>query len=212
MAILFPSICAAFSAETVNQELCFREQRPIILTGVNVREPRDVLFQGDDGIGHVLYWCSNHAPQQWTPQVAQIRTVLEGFNFRMWSSHLADMPHINGALINRYCHGKDSMGFHDDKYLAMGRHPLILSVSLGATRKFQLRHCKEQEGHSFLLEHGSVLLMYGRKLQKCWKHGVPKDNKVTCSSQFRLNLSFRHHLQESAIDTQNKTKKRSKHL
>ena len=62
----------------------------------------------------------------------------------------------------------------------------IVSVSFGATRRFDLRHF-DGEKFSINLEDGSVLIMAG-ELQQYWKHQVPIERKI---KQPRINLTFR---------------------
>ena len=64
---------------------------------------------------------------------------------------------------------------------------MIASLSLGATRRFLLRHNKTRETLSLELEDGSLLLMRG-SLQHHWRHCLPKD--PACSGS-RINLTFR---------------------
>ena len=42
---------------------------------------------------------------------------------------------------------------------------------------------------SFAVHNGSLVIMYGTKLQEIWKHSIEKMKL----SQLRINLSFRHH-------------------
>lgn len=81
------------------------------------------------------------------------------------------------------------MGWHSDDEKALGKETAIASVSLGAERKFALRHKgKRNDGPiSVRLEDGSLLLMEGAT-QTFWQHSVPKTAKITTP---RINLTFR---------------------
>lgn len=79
------------------------------------------------------------------------------------------------------------MGWHADKERELGQNPVIASLSLGATRRFLLRHNRTRETVSLELENGSLLVMRG-SLQHHWRHCVPKDSAGTGS---RINLTFR---------------------
>lgn len=46
---------------------------------------------------------------------------------------------FNSMLANLYRDGKDSVDWHSDNESALGRNPVIASVSLGETRSFELR-------------------------------------------------------------------------
>jgi alkylated DNA repair dioxygenase AlkB len=96
---------------------------------------------------------------------------------------------FNSVLLNLYRNGVDSMGWHSDDERELGERPVIASVSLGATRRFRLRHKKRTDVEPVVvdLEHGSLLIMRG-ETQRFWKHQLPKTRKV---SESRLNLTFR---------------------
>lgn len=100
---------------------------------------------------------------------------------------------LNSVLVNLYRTGDDSVSWHADNEVLFGENPDIVSVSLGATRKFELAP-KYAYGsrpvceHSFELNHGSVLVMKG-DMQKHWLHQIPKANNV---HSHRYNLTFRN--------------------
>ena len=67
---------------------------------------------------------------------------------------------FDSVLLNLYRDGRDSMGFHADDEPELGDNPLIASVSLGATRRFELRSKRGKPPPLALaLEHGSLLVM-----------------------------------------------------
>ncbi|MEI8024026.1 MAG: alpha-ketoglutarate-dependent dioxygenase AlkB, partial [Actinomycetota bacterium] len=68
-----------------------------------------------------------------------------------------------------------------------GLEPTIASVSLGATRRFDMRHRKTGETIKIQLESGSLLVMAG-KSQQNWVHQVAKTKRV---HEPRINLTFR---------------------
>merc|ERR1719215_2074214 len=101
--------------------------------------------------------------------------------------------------------GQDSVGWHTDNeplFEAESNDACILSLSLGATRKFVL---KEQErvaeggkpkSKSFPLHHGDLATMEG-KFQRYYLHAVPKEPHVL---EPRINLTWRwitHHSREN---------------
>ena len=47
---------------------------------------------------------------------------------------------FNSVLANLYRDGRDCMGWHSDDEPELGPAPVIASVSLGATRRFVLKH------------------------------------------------------------------------
>ncbi|MDA0150161.1 alpha-ketoglutarate-dependent dioxygenase AlkB family protein [Vibrio sp. LaRot3] len=94
---------------------------------------------------------------------------------------------FNSVLINLYRNGQDSMGWHQDNEPELGRNPVIASLSLGAERKFVLKHNETNEKITYQLSSGSLLVMAG-ETQHFWKHALPKTTRVSTP---RINLTFR---------------------
>jgi len=94
------------------------------------------------------------------------------------------------AQMNYYRTGTDYIGFHCDSEVHPG--DLVASISLGAPRRFVLRHKKWKENTTdkveFVLQNGSLIIMKG-DTQDHWKHAIPKQPKV---SESRINLTFRN--------------------
>ncbi|MBQ4813580.1 alpha-ketoglutarate-dependent dioxygenase AlkB [Pseudoalteromonas luteoviolacea] len=114
---------------------------------------------------------------EWLPVLSSIRARLQqqyGQSF-------------NALLLNWYRDGQDTMGWHSDDERELGNEPMIVSVSLGASRLFKIRDKVTRETYSILLETGSFLMMSGRS-QHDFEHSLPKQAKV---SQGRINLTFR---------------------
>ncbi|WP_116473766.1 alpha-ketoglutarate-dependent dioxygenase AlkB family protein [Zobellella maritima] len=116
-------------------------------------------------------------PVPWTPTVQAIR------------ERVIDIcrQEFNGVLLNLYRHGRDSMGWHADDEPELGQNPVIASVSLGATRRFLLRHRHSDQRRVLELGHGSLLVMAG-EMQHHWQHALPK---TTSATGRRINLTFR---------------------
>jgi alkylated DNA repair dioxygenase AlkB len=94
---------------------------------------------------------------------------------------------FNSVLANWYRDGQDSNGWHADNEKELGKNPVIASLSLGETRRFDLRHTKTKEKVQLELKSGSLLIM-GGELQHFWKHQIAKTKKVKAG---RINLTFR---------------------
>ena len=79
------------------------------------------------------------------------------------------------------------MGAHADNEHLLGENPDILSLSLGATRKFVLIENATNLLESIDLEHGNILQMEGTT-QEHFKHAIPP-----CAHYegVRLNITFR---------------------
>ncbi|MCH8083059.1 MAG: alpha-ketoglutarate-dependent dioxygenase AlkB, partial [Myxococcales bacterium] len=116
----------------------------------------------------------------WLPVILELKTRVEA---------ACNAP-FNSVLLNLYRDGADSMGWHSDDEPELGERPVIASLSLGATRRFRLRHRrrKELEAVAIELENGSLLIMEG-DTQRFWKHQVSKSKRV---AEPRVNLTFRN--------------------
>ena len=151
-------------------------QGTIVMFGRELREPRLSAWLGDEGAGYT-YSGRRLVPAPWTKTTAALRDA---------ASSVAGCA-FNSVLVNRYRDGNDSMGFHADDEPELGPDPVIASVSLGAARRFVLRHRKDRASSlSLTLPHGSLLVMAGTT-QRFHRHAVPK----TRDAGERLNLTFR---------------------
>ena len=107
-----------------------------------------------------------HVLRHATPAVA----VDTGARARTRSCEPTLRLRIQSVLANRYRSGQDAMGWHADDEPELGEEPVIASLSLGATRRFRLRHrARRHDIHAFDLPHGSLLVMSGA-IQRCWMH------------------------------------------
>lgn len=145
--------------------------------GGQVPFPRLTAWQGDPGAVYVYSGVRN-TPSPWTSTVLMLRDRLQeklGAKF-------------NSVLLNCYRGGVDSMGWHADDEPELGNEPVIASVSLGATRTFELRHRKKAlPWERYALAAGSLLVMKGTT-QENWLHRVPKEPNAHGE---RINLTFR---------------------
>jgi alkylated DNA repair dioxygenase AlkB len=152
------------------------KQEHLRLYGREIPFPRLTAWCGDPGAVYTYSGIVNE-PRAWTAGLARLRDRL----------HVALGVRFNSALLNLYRTGSDSMGWHADDEHELGERPLIASVSLGATRRFELRPLRKGDSRGLALEHGSLLVMSG-DTQRCWKHQVPKEPTVRAS---RVNVTFR---------------------
>lgn len=164
--------------ETLSTTLAWRQDH-IRVFGKTHPIPRLQVFQGEAGLCY-RYSHLSLTSQPWHPQVEALRTRLQ---------QVCQTP-FNCVLINYYRNGADRMGWHSDDEPELGHNPVIASVSLGATRRFVMRHRyqKTVAKLDLTLEHGSLLLMAGRT-QHFWQHALPASKPV---QQGRINLTFRY--------------------
>lgn len=153
------------------------QQPQMHIYGRQLPVPRLVAWYGDAEASY-RYSGLTHQPLSWTPLLAQIRAQVE---------QAVGQP-LNGVLLNYYRDGQDSMGWHSDDEAELGANPLIASLNLGGTRRFDLRRKGGNRiEHSLPLQHGSLLVMRG-PTQHHWQHQVAK-TRSPCAP--RLNLTFR---------------------
>lgn len=153
------------------------QQPQLFIHGRYHKTPRLTAWYGDTQARY-RYSGQIHQPLAWTPLLATIRQRVEA----------AVAAPFNAVLLNYYRDGQDSMGWHSDAEAELGRNPLIASLNLGGTRRFDLRRVGSSRiEHSLQLEPGSLLVMRG-PTQHYWQHQVAK-TRQPCAP--RLNLTFR---------------------
>ena len=147
--------------------------------GEKINQPRFTLWFGPCDYRYYKYTLSHQSFSEYS-WLDALREDLE----------LSLGLKLNSVLVNLYRTGDDRVGWHADNVVLFGENPSIVSVSLGATRKFELASCSSKPvcKHSFALDHGSVLVMKG-DMQKHWVHRVPQANNV---HSHRYNLTFRN--------------------
>lgn len=154
---------------------CEWEQKPGIFGHM---QPRLIASYGDAGVSY-RYSGMDYGALPWIDSLLEIRNKIE-----------AVQGEYNYCLLNRYRSGSDSMGWHADDEPEVGN--VIGSLSLGATRKFRIRHIETRETKTFLANHGSLIIMAGT-MQHFWQHEVPKTKQNVGE---RINLTFRQIVKE----------------
>jgi len=150
---------------------------PIILFGKKVLQPRLTSWIADKRITY-KYSSIELMSAGWPGFLEPIRRAVE----------TTTAVGFNSMLANCYRDGQDSMGWHADDEPELGANPLIASISLGATRRFVMRRKTDhRQKHELLLEHGSLLIMWG-PTQHNWQHSIPKARNIASP---RINLTFR---------------------
>lgn len=177
---LWPAAFTAAAADalfaSLRQEVAWRSEE-VMIFGQARRVPRLVAWYGDP-LAVYTYSGTRHQPLPWTPAIAEVRARVAALAGRCF----------NSVLLNLYRGGADGMGWHADDEPELGPNPVIASVSLGAVRRFRLRHrCRGGQALALDLPHGSLLLM-GGALQHHWVHAIPKTRRPVGE---RINLTFR---------------------
>jgi alkylated DNA repair dioxygenase AlkB len=177
-AILYPEFLESTLADEILEEIIATnswEQQTLLMYGKMVEEPRLSTWHSD-GQSYAYSGKPRHA-QPWTDTLRLLREKCE-----QHTDHT-----FNGVLVNYYRNGDDHLGWHSDDELVNGPEPLIASISLGAERRFDMRHRETGDLATTMLSHGSLLVMSGLS-QRCWEHRVPKMSNLIGP---RVNLTFR---------------------
>lgn len=162
-------------------DYCLRDidwhRESVTMFGTKYRLPRLTAWYGDKDCAY-RYSGTTREGEPWTECLAEIcglvkRRLCYPFNF---------------LLANRYRSGSDYVGWHSDDERDMGSRPVIASVSLGASRVFRVRPRSGGKSKGLLLQHGSLLVMWGDS-QRMFKHSVPKTDQRLGE---RINLTYRH--------------------
>lgn len=152
-------------------------QHFVHIAGRRIPSPRLSAWYGVDGARYT-YSGQTYDPLPLFPLLEEVRRAVEK----------AAGTAFNSVLLNGYRDGSDSMGWHSDAERELGSQPVIASLSLGATRRFRMRHRSAGVDPVQLdLPHGSLLVMDG-DTQTHWRHAVPKTRRQV---GLRLNLTFR---------------------
>ncbi len=137
---------------------------------------RKTAWYGDHPYAYT-YSSVTRTALPWTKVLKMLKQIVE---------EISAAPY-NSCLLNFYHDGNDSMGWHSDDEKEIVSNSAIASLSLGAERRFVLRHKTSRQKHEISLQNGSVLVMEGA-CQTHWQHTLPAMRRVT---QPRINLTFR---------------------
>lgn len=159
----------------LHDEVPWRQER-IVIAGRRIPQPRLTAWFGD---APYTYSGLTMAVHPWSPRLAELKATVED----------ATGARFNGLLANLYRDERDTVGFHADAEPELGENPVIASASLGATRRFVLKHRKSAvPAIEMSLVGGSLLVMAGTT-QHFWRHALPRQ---TAPAAPRINLTFRY--------------------
>jgi alkylated DNA repair dioxygenase AlkB len=161
---LAPDLADALLASIHASTTWARERRKMYDRFVDV--PREQAWFGDD------------RERPFSPELIVVRRALEALTGERFS-------HV---LLNRYRSGSDSVAWHHDREVDHLVRPVIASLTLGATRAFDLRPKLDRaKVLSLDLDHGDLVIMRG-DTQANWEHRVAKNSRIAGE---RINLTFR---------------------
>ena len=154
------------------------EQSTVRIAGRWIPIPRLNAWYGDPD-SRYRYSGRRFEALPWNEELSALRQLVEqecGVRF-------------NSVLANLYRDGADSVAWHADDEPELGDNPIIASLSLGGTRKFQMKRKQERAFSRIDIElHDNSLLIMAGSLQHDWLHRIPKTRRPVAA---RINLTFR---------------------
>jgi len=148
----------------------------VVIAGKSILTKRLVAWYGDSPYSYTYSGTTKQA-LAWTDELLALRERANSLTGEVF----------NSCLLNLYHDGTEGVGWHSDNEDCFIKNATIASFSLGAERRFLLRHRKSKETITIQLEPGSLLTMKG-ETQTHWLHSLPRSVKVT---EPRINLTFR---------------------
>ena len=147
-----------------------------VIFGKHIITRRKAAWYGSENYSYT-YSNTTKEALPWTKDLLELKAITE---------ELCSTT-FNSCLLNLYHSGEEGMAWHSDDEKSLGKNTSIASISLGAERKFSLKHKATKQTLSLTLEEGSLLVMKG-STQSHWLHSLPKTKKVKSP---RVNLTFR---------------------
>ena len=145
-----------------------------------VQTPRETWCAGFHN--NLYYPVNNIKPSPIPDKLVELKLLVQDFL----------KQEFNFMLFAKYRHGKDSIAYHSDDEMFLGRNPTIPSLTLGATRPFCLKNKVTKELNSWNLSHGDLFVMQNN-CQKDFQHSVPKIDNF---NEIRYSITFRRALNE----------------
>lgn len=128
----------------------------------DVLVPRLTAFYADAGVTYKYAGLTQKA----TGMLEELASLTSKVN-------LVLSQEFNSILLNYYRDEKDSIGLHSDSEKELGSNPIVGTLSLGGTRRFDLVSNKDKKTVSIDVENGSLMIM-GLNCQKNWRHKIDK--------------------------------------
>ena len=147
-----------------------------IIYGKLITTKRKVAWYGDTNFDYTYSKTTKQA-LAWTKDLIKLKSITEEKTGEKF----------NSCLLNLYHSGHEGMAWHSDAEKDLKKNGAIASISLGAERKFVLKHKETKKTISLILEHGSLLAMKD-ETQNNWLHKLPTTKLI---NEPRINLTFR---------------------
>ena len=161
--------------KALERELVYEKDSYVTVFGKRYKIKRDHVGYGDPGLNY-KFSGTTLAAKDWTPTLLDLKSKIEAYTGLSF----------NFVLVNRYKDGSCYISPHSDNEACLDQSLGVVALSLGAKRKFQF----SQNGRiveSIYLPNGS-LLTFPARTNVIYKHGIPKEHRVTSC---RISLTFR---------------------
>ena len=172
---IIPLTMSEFYFQTLLTDIEWRCDQAVIF-GKHIETKRKVAWYADSPFSYT-YSNITKSALVWTKNLVTLKALVEQKTGEKY----------NSCLLNLYHNGSEGMSWHSDGEKNLKENGAIASLSLGATRKFSLKHKNTKEVVSLSLKPGSLLVMKG-VTQKNWLHCLPTTKTV---NDARINLTFR---------------------
>jgi len=190
--------------QDIRKEVPFQSEDLITRTGKRVQERRETCWMAEPGVGGLAYSGKIMSPVPFSPTVTRVRDAIEE----------ATGIRYDCCLINWYGDGESACKFHVDPDMGRLWARDTVVVSIGETRRFNLRSIALATGsgsasasgvnaktladndeslhHTFHLFHGDCFYMFG-DCQETFQHCVMKgegsnNNNARASIVFKKSL------------------------
>lgn len=164
-----PRLTAGWRSAGTATRTWSREDVARALREVDGEQVPDLVPGGDDGTG----------VDALPPPLREIATVLSeryGVGF-------------DSVWVNLYRDGEDSVAWHGDRNAKVLTNPMVVTVSLGARRRFLLRPRGTTRAVHLLEPGQGDLVVMGGACQHEWEHQVPKTRRPVGP---RMSVTIRH--------------------
>lgn len=168
-----PEIYSQINTQLYIDGLDWKEHQTIMV-GQKVTLPRLIAMYGSE-----YTYTGIYHPKRDLPDILDtLRLDLQKLHQRKY----------NSVLCNFYRDGQDAVGWHSDNDYPNDGQDWIASISLGATRRFRVRHKETGYTHHWDVNHGDMIVMRDG-CQKIWQHTITKTKKDVGP---RVNLTYRY--------------------
>jgi hypothetical protein len=156
-----------------------REDRPRFRSwGKDAHNPRDALWYARPAADGMLPLYRVYSTAYASPSTAAgLATAAPPAAMPEWLCAVLDrisaahgLPALNHVVLHRYVDHRDGIGWHRDKYMDFAPGSSIVSLSLGATRRFEVRAGAR---HDRLAVADGDLVVLSYECNRAAKHRVP---------------------------------------